>query len=130
MISLKTVKNKCGNKKNKRKWQIEPLIVSAPISNQKLAGVFESAMTQGKVLERDKLFLNTTTNFIFLDVTITRAVTVPPLPPINSIEPPEMNPDKVHKHEPFSLDVDMIELSYGDFIMKKFIYKGRRILDF
>ena len=46
------------------------------------------------------------------------SVTIPPLPLLPEVKttPPPLG-------KPFSLDVDMVELSYGDFVMKKFIYK-------
>ena len=47
----------------------------------------------------------------------TKSVTIPPLP---RLEVTTTLPGV--SRTPFSIDIDLVELSYGDFVMKKFIY--------
>ena len=51
---------------------------------------------------------------------VTERMTVPPLPRLETT--PMMELKAATEIRPFTVDLDMLELSYGDFIMKKFIY--------
>ena len=53
------LQNKCGGKrngKNKRKWKVEPLIVSPPIASPGLSELFDTSQMSGLKLEQRNMF--------------------------------------------------------------------------